>query len=87
MMVKHAKLAPLWKMDKPEQTAIKAKQKELNALRDQIQEKMTACRLEAMQIAPDCPMGAGMGTASVPVLDRLRLPPSKTACLLPSRGF
>ena len=61
MMVKHAELAALWKMEKPDQTAIQAKQKELNALRDQMQEKMTAFRLEAKKIAPDCDMGMGMG--------------------------
>ena len=61
MMVKHAELAALWKMEKPDQTAIQAKQKELNAMRDQMQEKMTAFRLEAKKIAPDCPMGMGMG--------------------------
>ena len=36
MMVKHAELAALWKMEKPDQTAIQAKQKELNTLRDQM---------------------------------------------------
>ena len=61
MMVKHAELAALWKMEKPDQTAIQAKQKELNALRDQMQEKMTAFRLEAKKIAPDCPMDRGIG--------------------------
>jgi Spy/CpxP family protein refolding chaperone len=61
MMVKHAELAALWKAEKPDQTAILAKQKELNALRDQMQEKMTAFKIEAKKIAPDCPMGMGMG--------------------------
>lgn len=61
MMVKHAELAALWKAEKPDQTAIQAKQKEVNALRDQMQEKMTAFKLEAKKIAPDCPMGMGMG--------------------------
>ena len=61
MMVKHAELAALWKAEKPDQTAIQAKQKELNALRDQMQEKMTAFRLEAKKIAPDFDMGMGMG--------------------------
>jgi Spy/CpxP family protein refolding chaperone len=61
MMVKHAELAALWKAEKPDQTAILAKQKEVNALRDQMQEKMTAFKFEAKKIAPDCPMGMGMG--------------------------
>ena len=59
MMVKHTELAALWKMEKPDQTAIQAKQKELNALRDQMQEKTAVYRLEAKKIAPDCPMGMG----------------------------
>ena len=64
MMVKHAELAAMLKAEKPDQNAIQAKQKELNALGDQIQEKMTASRLEVKKIAPDFDMGpgAGMGT-------------------------
>jgi Spy/CpxP family protein refolding chaperone len=62
MMVKHAELAALWKAEKPDQTAITAKQKELNALRDQMQEKRTAFRLEAGKIAPElAKFGPGMG--------------------------
>ena len=61
MMVKQAELAALWEAEKPDQNAIQAKQKELNALRDQMREKMTAFRLEAKKIAPDCNMGMGMG--------------------------
>ena len=59
-MVKHAELAALWKMEKPDPTAIQAKQKELNALGDQMQEKMAACRLEGKKIAPDFDKGMGM---------------------------
>ena len=61
MMVKHAEMAALWKAATPDQTAIQAKQKELNALRDQMQEKMTALQLEAKKIAPDFDKGMGMG--------------------------
>ena len=61
MMVKHAEMAALWKAAKPDQTAIQAKQKELNALRDQMQEKMTAFGLEAKKICPGFSMGMGMG--------------------------
>jgi Spy/CpxP family protein refolding chaperone len=67
MMVKHAELAALWKAEKPDQAAITAKQKEVNALRDQMQEKRTAFQLEARKIAPElaqgfgCGMGRGMG--------------------------
>ena len=44
-----------------EQNAIQAKQKELTALRDKMNEKMAACRLEAKKIAPDFDMGMGVG--------------------------
>jgi Spy/CpxP family protein refolding chaperone len=61
LMVKHAELAALWKSGGAEQNAIQAKQKELNALRDQMQEKTTVYRLEAKKIAPDFDMGMGVG--------------------------
>ena len=61
MMVKHAELAALWKAEKPDQAAITAKQKELNALRDQMQEKRTAFMLEARKIAPELAQGFGRG--------------------------
>ena len=61
MMVKEAELAALWGAEKPDQTAIQAKQKELNTLRDQMQEKMTAIQFEVKKIAPDYDMGRGMG--------------------------
>jgi Spy/CpxP family protein refolding chaperone len=59
MMIKHAELADLWEAEKPDQNAIQAKQKELNALRDQMQEKMTAFQFEAMKIAPNFRLGMG----------------------------
>jgi zinc resistance-associated protein len=59
--VKHAELAALYKAEKPDQNAIQAKQKELNALGDQMQEKMKALQLEAKKIAPDLDMGMGPG--------------------------
>jgi Spy/CpxP family protein refolding chaperone len=61
LMVKHAELAALWKAGGAEQNAIQAKQKELNALRDQMQEKTKVYRLEAKKIAPDFDMGMGVG--------------------------
>jgi Spy/CpxP family protein refolding chaperone len=61
MMVKHAELAALWKAEKPDQAAITAKQKEINALRDQMQEKRTAFRLEAGKISPELTKGFGPG--------------------------
>jgi Spy/CpxP family protein refolding chaperone len=66
MMVKEAELAALWGAEKPDQTAIQAKQKELNALRDQMQEKMTAIQFEVKKIAPDYDMGRGMGEGMGP---------------------
>jgi hypothetical protein len=51
----------LSKADTPDQNAIQAKQKELSALRDQMQEKMTAFQLEAQKIAPGFGMGPGPG--------------------------
>ena len=61
MMVKHAELAALWKAEKPDQKPIQAKQKELNALRDQMQEKRTAFRLEAKKIAPNARLWPRLG--------------------------
>jgi len=61
MLVKRAELAALWKADKPDEKAIVAKQKELNALRDQMQEKSVALRLEARRIAPQLPHWFGHG--------------------------
>jgi hypothetical protein len=61
MMVKHAELAALWKAEKPDQNAITAKQKELNGLRDQMQEKKNAFRIEAKKIDPNFAMGMGRG--------------------------
>jgi Spy/CpxP family protein refolding chaperone len=61
MMVKGAELAALWKAEKPDQAAITAKQKEINALRDKMQEKRTAFRLEARKISPELAKGCGHG--------------------------
>lgn len=59
MWVKRAELAALWKAENPDAKQIVAKQKELNAVREQLQEKMVAFRLQARKI---CPMaGKGMG--------------------------
>jgi zinc resistance-associated protein len=61
MVVKHAELAALWKAATPDEKAIVAKQKELNALKDQMQEKSVAFRLEARKIAPQLAQGFGHG--------------------------
>ncbi len=65
-MVTQAELAALRKAEKPDQSAIQAKQKELDALTDQMQEKMTAFLREAKKIAPDFDMGMGMGMGPGP---------------------
>ncbi len=64
MWVKRAELAQLWKAEKPDEKAIVAKQKELNALRGQMMEKSVAFRLKMKQIAPELGrfgFGHGMG--------------------------
>ena len=61
MMVKHAELAALWKSPTPDEKAIVAKQKELNALRGQMQEKRVTFQLEARKIAPELAQGFGRG--------------------------
>lgn len=61
MMVKHAELAALWKAQTPDEKAIVAKQKELNDLKSQMQEKSVAFRLAARQIAPQLGQGFGGG--------------------------
>ncbi|MDI6854129.1 MAG: periplasmic heavy metal sensor [Deltaproteobacteria bacterium] len=64
MWVKRAEMAQLWKAEKPDEKAIVAKQKELNALRDQMMEKSVALRLKMKQIAPELGrfgFGRGMG--------------------------
>jgi zinc resistance-associated protein len=61
MMVKHAELAALWKAETPDEKAIVAKQKELNAVKGQMQEKSVAFRLEARKISPQLAQGFGHG--------------------------
>jgi zinc resistance-associated protein len=59
MVVTRAELAELWKAEKPDEKAIVAKQKELNGLRGQMQEKGVTFQLAARKIAPQ--IGSGMG--------------------------
>jgi zinc resistance-associated protein len=58
MVMKRAEMAALWRVETPDQAQIRAKQKELGALRDQMQEKAMAFRLECKKI---CPTGGKMG--------------------------
>ncbi len=79
MMVKHMELAALWKAENPDEKAIVAKQKELNTLKGQMQEKSVAFRLEARKIAPQLAKfghgrgmgmgpGGGMGSGACPMV-------------------
>lgn len=61
LMVKHLEMKALWKAENPDQNAILAKQKEINALKDQMSLKMVTFRLEAKKIAPHAAFGWGMG--------------------------
>ena len=61
MMVKRTELAALWQSATPDQNQIQAKQQEVNALRDQLQAKRTAFRLQNQQICPQAGMGMGRG--------------------------
>lgn len=61
MLIKRLEMRDLWKAEKPDQNAILAKLKEINALRDQLSVKMVTFRLEAKKIAPQFGMGMGMG--------------------------
>jgi hypothetical protein len=59
-MQKQAELAALWSSQGPDQNQISAKQKELWALRDQMQANAATFRAEAGKIAP-VGYGPGMG--------------------------
>jgi zinc resistance-associated protein len=67
MIQKRAELAALWQAATPDEAKIAAKQKELNVLRDQMQQKGLDFQMQARKIAPgaaNCPgpgMGPGMG--------------------------
>ena len=59
MMVKRTELAALWQSATPDQNQIQVKQQEVNALRDQLQAKRTAFRLQNQQICPQGGMAMG----------------------------
>lgn len=61
MMLKRTELAALWRAENPDEKQILAKQKELNALREQMQEKAVAFKMQARKICPQGPMGKGQG--------------------------
>lgn len=75
-MVKQAELRQLWQAKEPDKAKIAAKQKEINTVRDQLQEKATAFKLDMRQDFPDmaggagcCPMmgGGGKGPGACPM--------------------
>jgi zinc resistance-associated protein len=59
MLQKRIELNALWQAPNPDQAKIAAKQKELNALRDQMQQKQLDFQMQVRQIAPNAPMGMG----------------------------
>jgi hypothetical protein len=61
MWVNRAEMAALWRADKPDEKQIQAKQKEISALRGQLQEKAVALRLAIRKIAPQAAFGPGGG--------------------------
>jgi Spy/CpxP family protein refolding chaperone len=61
MMVGRAELAALWKAEKPDEKAIQAKQKDLNDIRGQMQQKHVSFQMEARKINPELGKGFGMG--------------------------
>jgi Spy/CpxP family protein refolding chaperone len=86
MFVKRAELMALWQAETPDEKAITAKLKELNALKGQLLEKGVAHRLALQKIAPQagmwgmggwgCGMGMGKGWGMGPGMGRGPLPPS-----------
>ncbi len=63
-VVKRAELRDLWKAKEPDKAKITAKQKEINAVRDQLQEKATAFKLDMRKEFPN--MGGGGGCPMMP---------------------
>lgn len=61
MLQKKAELAALWQAGTPDQGKIAAKQKELNALRDQMQQKSLEFQLQVRKIAPEAGAAYGPG--------------------------
>lgn len=61
MMVKRTELAALWQSASPDQNQVQVKQQEVNALRDQLQGKRNAFRLQAQKVCPQAGMGMGRG--------------------------
>lgn len=61
MVQKRTELAALWQAPTPDQAKIAAKQRELNAPRDQLQQKGLAFQMQVRKIAPGGALGPGPG--------------------------
>ncbi len=59
MLVKRAELNEMWKAKEPDKTKIAAKQKEINAVRDQFQEKAIAFKVDMQKEFPNVAGGPG----------------------------
>ncbi len=59
MLVKRAELRALWRSDNPDEKQIVAKLKEINAVRDKLQPKFVALRLEVKKLLPKGPSPQG----------------------------
>lgn len=59
MVVKRAELRALWRSENPNEKQILAKLKEINAIRDKLQPKFIALRLEVKKIFPKGPSPKG----------------------------
>ena len=59
MVVKRAELRALWRADNPDEKQILAKLKEINAIRDKLQEKFVPFRIEVKKILPKDPGSKG----------------------------
>ncbi len=55
MLVKRAELRALWRADNPDEKQIVAKLKEINGVRDKLQPKFVALRLEVKKLLPKGP--------------------------------
>jgi len=86
MFVKRAELMALWQAETPDEKAILAKIREVNALRSQLMEKAVAHRLALKKIAPQaglwgpgggwgCGMGMGKGWGMGPGMGRGMMAP------------
>ena len=61
MFQKRAELAALWQASPPDQAKIAATQQELNALRDQMQQKSLDFHMQVRKIAPGAALGPDRG--------------------------